>query len=464
MKEISKARTAKYFIMFLAVMLVLTFVSRMMYAGRMARVSVASIKTQALMHTVNASGVLEPVKKTAIFTPDGLRVAEVCVNTGDSISEGDTVLRLDTGFINEKIADLDTEISYDLRSAGDTYNNSKSVPVFTEAGLRVSEVRVKVGDPVESGQVLICLDTWHLENYLMDLQNQINNNICQRDSYVETEDKHNVQAMNNTIDEQQRKYERYYNIMASGGIICSRSSGIVTDIIESGAVTDDSAVALVSDDTQLSYSVVEKKQRLEKLRALSENEGYIKSQVSGVVSDISLKVGDVTSETASMTIADISEGFIFRAGITETDTKYVSAGDTVSLSFKNGKKKVENCIVKQLVKNDGEEGYSVEVPLEDTELSIGEIGRLSTSVLSETVCETVPLSAVTMMNDTNGYMYIVEESEGFLGKEHSVRKVQVRVEDRNDNYLGLADLGLDSKTKVVVSSSKKLNDSQKVRI
>ncbi len=165
-----------------------------------------------------------------------------------------------------------------------------------------------------------------------------------------------------------------------------------------------------------------------------------------------------------MTIADISEGFIFRAGITETDTKYVSAGDIVSLSFKNGKKKVENCIVKQLVKNDGEEGYSVEVPLEDTELSIGEIGRLSTSVLSETVCETVPLSAVTMMNDTNGYMYIVEESEGFLGKEHSVRKVQVRVEDRNDNYLGLADLGLDSKTKVVVSSSKKLNDSQKVRI
>lgn len=464
MKENNKVRSVKLFLVFIAAMLVLSFVSRMMYTSRMPKVTTASIKSQALSHSLQASGMLEAKNKKPVFVSEDLRVSDICVAKGDQVKEGDVLFRLDQGYLNERIANLEKEIASDRCSTADMFQSASSTPVFTEAGLRVSDICVKVGDTVQSGQVLMHLDTDYLNKILWDLNNQINNNICQRDGFYEAEDIHAAEAISNTIEEQQRRYNAYYSVAEAGGVIYSRSNGTVINIIPAGSVTEDSAVAVISSDAQVNYSVTAKQQNLEKLKALAEQEGIIRSTMNGVVTDISITLGGLTTETSALIISDVSEGLAFNAHIEESDTKYISVGDSVSLSFRNGKKIVDNCIIKLIMKDDGEPTYKVEADLDDTELSIGEIGVLKTSSLSDKVCETVPVSAVTLQSETNGYMYIVEGSEGFLGTEYSARKVQVRIEDRNDSYYGLAELGLDPQTKIVVSSSKKMSDGQRIRL
>lgn len=464
MKENSKVRSVKFFIVFIVAMIILSFVSRMMYTSRMPKVTTTSIKSQALTHTLQASGMLEAKNKKPVFVSENLRVADICVGKGDQVKEGDVLFRLDQGYLNERIANLEKEIASDRRNTSETFQSANGTPVFTESGLRVSDVCVKVGDTVQNGQVLMYLDNDYLNKVIWDLQNQINNNICQRDGYYESEDIHSAEAISNTIEEQQRKYNAYHSVAEAGGVIYSRSDGTVTSVISPGAVTEGSAVAVISNDVQMNYSVTAKQQNLDKLKSLAEQEGIIKSSMDGVVTDISITLGGLTSDTSALIISDVSEGLMFSAHISENDTKYISVGDSVSLSFRNGKKIVDNCIIKFIMKDDSEPTYRVETDLDDTDLSIGEIGMLKTSSLSDKTCETVPLAAVTMQSETNGYIYVVEENEGFLGVEYSVRKVQVRVEDKNDSFYGLAELGLDPQTKIVTNSSKKMSDGQRVRM
>ena len=52
---------------------------------------------------------------------------------------------------------------------------------------------------------------------------------------------------------------------------------------------------------------------------------------------------------------------------------------------------------------------------------------------------------------------------GFFGKEYTAKKYSVNIRDKNNTDAGIDDLGLDPKSKVIISSSKKLYDGQKVR-
>lgn len=154
--------------------------------------------------------------------------------------------------------------------------------------------------------------------------------------------------------------------------------------------------------------------------------------------------------------------FLQKAWDSEEDTKYISVGDSVRIGFRNGKKTLNDCTVKLIAKNEGDLSYKAVIPLEDTELFIGEIGELSVSTLSKNKSGVVPLSAVTIESGKNGHIYVLEEVEGFLGVELVARKVNVQVEDSNNYYYALPELGIDPQAKIVVSSTKKLSDGQRV--
>lgn len=463
MKERSKVTSLKLFVAFLVIMLVMTFVSRMMYTAKMPIVTTTTIKTQALSHDVQVNGTLEAFKKTPIFVPAELRIAQICVSKGDMVEAGDALIRLDKEYLKEKISDLESEILTDRLTMTDTYPSGSQIPVFTEPQLRVRDVCVKPGDTVKEGQELFYLDTDHLGRFLCDLQNEINSNICQRSACYSADDNHGARALSNTIEQLQRKYNAYYAIAQAQGVIYSNSDGVVASIIRAGELTSDTAVALISDEATPNYALAVKQQRLDDLKALAEQDSIIKSPLSGVVTDISADAASPTGEAAALTISDISEGFVFCAQLTEENTKYLSVGDPVCIDFRNGKKALNDCIVKLITKDENGSSYSAVIPLEDTELCIGEIGVLKATAFSANNSCVVPISAVTLDNNKNGHIYLLEETEGFLGAEQVVRKVAVKVEDSNDSFYGLAEAGLDPNAKIVISSSKKLSDGQRVR-
>lgn len=465
MKEQFKIKTIKYFVGFLVIMFLLTFFSRMLYVSKLPKVTTVGIKNQGLNHNVQCRGILDSSRKIPVFAHEGIIISEIYVNKGDQVFKGDCLMKLDTQYIAEKILSLEKEINSQICNTNGTYTDASQIPVFTQPELRIFEVYVKQGDYVESGQMLLRLDEDYLNSYIADLQDKLNADYITRDRYYEDEDYLSVDIISNNISEKERRIQKYYDILNNGGIIYSNISGTVTEIsAKAGAVTDDSAVLCISESAELQYSIQEMQKRLDKLKTLQSEDGKIISPVDGFVSEILLNVGDITLESSVMIISDNSSGLIFTATINEKDMQFISIGDVVNLNFRNGKIHLDNCEIKRIFQTNVEGEYSIEIPIESDVVTVGEIGEMSALYLSEEQYSCVPESSVTINTEKRGYIYVIEESEGFLGPEYIVHMINVNIGDKNDNYYGLTELGLDTTAKIVSYSSKKLYDGQKVRL
>ena len=465
MNEKFRQKALKYFAVFLIVMFVMTFVSRMIYANELPKVTATQVSRQSLAHQVECSGTLEAKKKTPVFVPEGIKIADKAVKKGDRVAKGDTLIRLDRNDLNEQIKKLENEVSSDISGGSGVYTAGSKSPIFALAELRISEIPVKVGDHVESGQYVMKLDPAYLYDKVCDLYNELEADRQSYKGYVEEGDNTSADALANNIEVKERKYNKYNALSANGGMIYSSYSGTVTDIlVKTGDITTDSAVIMVSGDAEPDYAFSEKESKLEKLRALAAADGNIQSPIDGVVSDVTVNTGNLTTAEAVATVADVSCGLVFNAEITEADTKLISVGDSVSVRFRNGKKRMDNCEIVSIVRNESGEKYDVQIPISDNELKVGEIGTLTTKVLSEEKYDCIPAEAMNNAAETSGYIYVIDEREGFLGKEYVLRKKKVTIKEKNDTMYGVEDIAESAKLKIVVSSSKKLNDGQKVRL
>ena len=465
MKEKIKKRAIKYFMIFLAAMLILTFVSRMLYTERMPHVSYTKLTTQSIAHDLEYGGTVEALKSRPVFVPEGLRVLESDVERGDRVIKNQIIMKLDTEYLHKKAALLEKEIAEELESVS-AYSSEGSIPVFTEAGLRTAEVCVKAGDSVSAGQVLLRLDSEYLSSRIADVQNSLNADISTREGYYENEDMHSAETITNNIEEKQRELDRYTEIYNNGCNVYSSASGtVISVLVKAGDVTSDSAVVLISGSPSVSCGLSEKQERLEALKKLDETHGNIYSPAEGIVTSKNAAIGELTSENAAFIVSDVSEGIIFRANVDESDIEYISVGDVFKLRFRNGRIKAEGCEVKRVYKAADGSGYTVELSLESDELRAGEVGFLKGSILSEEKYECIPLNAIEFgRSETRGDIFYIEESEGFFGKEYTAKKCTVTVREKNGTYAGVDVNGLPPDAKIVLSASKKLYDGQKVRL
>ena len=88
----SRKRILKWFWGFLVGMLVLTLVSRGIYANGLPRVSVENPGQMAVEHVVEKAGNVKGSGELAVNVAEGLRVSEVFVVPGERIEEGTALL------------------------------------------------------------------------------------------------------------------------------------------------------------------------------------------------------------------------------------------------------------------------------------------------------------------------------------------------------------------------------------
>lgn len=467
MKEKYKNKVVKYFIIFMVLMFVMTFISRMVYSEKLPRVTLTNVKQQSIVHNITGNGTIEALKKNPVFVTSGLRVNEVLVKDGDSVKSGDVLLKLDMDYLNEKIITSESEISSEISSQQGAFNNVTKHPVFTESDLRVSEVYVMPGDSVANGQAIIKLDMDYLIVKMNDLENEIESDARNRDGFYDNEENAAGDALSASMNIKYDQLARYESIYNRNGVINSNIDGVVTNInVSPGDITSDVAVALLSGDPKYNSEMNIKIDRLEKLKVLAAEGGVIVSKSSGVVSDINIRLGDITSEVSVLNVTDISAGVYFSSQITESLVQYISIGDHINISFRNGKIRVYNCEVKNIKKILSDKDYVLEVSVDDKDLQIGEIGTFKSSVLSDSKYYCFPLEAVHFDNDskTEGYVYIMKETEGFIYMENEVHKLNITINDSNDLYYGTSNLDIIGDEKFVLSSNKKLSEGQKVRV
>lgn len=105
-----RKRVLKGFGVFLGGMLVLTLVSRGIYAEGFARVSVEVPERMAVGHVVEVSGNVKQSRELAVNVAEGLRVREVFVIPGDRVEAGSELFALDLDFLEERIRDKERDV------------------------------------------------------------------------------------------------------------------------------------------------------------------------------------------------------------------------------------------------------------------------------------------------------------------------------------------------------------------
>lgn len=339
-----KTKTLRYFLIFIAAMLIMTFISRAIYVYQLPRVTVTNMRFTALNYQIKSSGTVQTTNELPLYAVPELKVAEVCVKSGDTAKKDDVLLKYDTAYLEEYIAKLSRQIETDTLTRSDYYS----------------------------------AQAWN-----------------------------SAKILTFQIEDEQKKLEIYQQLLDNGAVMLS--------------------------------------------------------QANVVIIDVKVNAGDFTGETACFTIADSSQNVCFSGEITKEESKMISVGDLVSLSFRKGSIIIEDCEIKSVTAADTDDIYKVEIPLDTDEVTIGEIGQMSVKVVSEDKYDCIPLEAIHKKGNQN-YIYLAEESEGFLGTEYHISVRNVVVTEQNDSYAAVQDSGLTSEDKIVIYTNKELYEGQVVRM
>lgn len=103
-------KLGKAFLFLLAVMLLLTAVSRAAAAFTVAQVQVEQPQSRKIVHTVTGNGIVEKMGEIPVYVVENVLVAEVRVKNGQTVKKGDVLARLDMDSIKEEIKTLENEI------------------------------------------------------------------------------------------------------------------------------------------------------------------------------------------------------------------------------------------------------------------------------------------------------------------------------------------------------------------
>lgn len=95
---------------FAAVMLLCTLLSRGIYGAQLPQVETQKPQKRALGHTVEAEGSIEAGSETAVSVIPGLKVDEICVRPGESVSANTVLFTLDQEDLEEKIKEQELAV------------------------------------------------------------------------------------------------------------------------------------------------------------------------------------------------------------------------------------------------------------------------------------------------------------------------------------------------------------------
>ncbi len=344
-KKSYKTKALKYFIVFLCVMFVMTFVSRGIYAYRLPVVKSTAIRNTTLEHNVKSEGTIQGSRELPVTVLPDLRILQVYVKKGDTVNEGDALMQLDKPFLEQYISELSASIETDKLTRNDYYT----------------------------------AEAWN-------------------------------------------------------------SAKILT------------------------YSIEQKQAELQRYQQILENDAVVCSQISGMITDVKVIAGDLTTDAACFLVADLSQNLYFRSEISKDQHKYLFANDKVTLSFHNDDVTLSDCAISSIIESENPDMYYVQIPLSasDSSLTIGEYGILSYSVTTSERFECVSSGCVHQDGSIN-YVFVITQKESVLGMEYRVVRRNVDIIDKNDKYVAISGSGLNEEDKIVEYSSKDLTDGQIVK-
>ena len=238
--------------------------------------------------------------------------------------------------------------------------------------------------------------------------------------------------------------------------------------VTSAAHSLESAGAPDGSDSSAEISALEQEAlelEITKLERLEKENGQIKAPIAGIITKLSLTTGDKTPDGMAVLMADTSAGNKFTAQIPAGQEKYIARNDEVTLKPSGaGKQPITGLKVESVSMSEASEDMlDVTVNLPADALEIGEAAEFKVEKISKAYPLCVPISAVNE-DSKEKFVYVLQETDSVLGTELTVRKVAVKILDKNESYAALEEGSISSDQKIITGSDKNLSEGSRVRL
>lgn len=281
-----------------------------------------------------------------------------------------------------------------------TVSGDRKVPVYVCSGVLVEEVYVSEGEVVEKGDKLLWLNTDSLQEIYLKKK----------------------------IARKGMKLQYWY-------------------------ASDDERVL---DELKMEMADTE----IAQLETHIAQEGIVYASFGGMISEVRQNVGSKSIDEAAVVITQEADTYTLKISVSQTQKNYIAEGDNAIVQAGEISVSSEVTAVYEEIANP--QHYIVEVQVPGDVFHIGDSVLVNIVHVSKKYDFVIPVSAIR--SDTTGnYVLVLREKETLLGTEQIASKVQIKIGETNEEYVGANSDALSINDKIIISSNKQIDVGDTVR-
>lgn len=460
----SKKKTLKAFGLFMAAMLILTFISRIIYVQKMPQIRWNTPSASSIRNTLKTEGTVEAVNSQAITGISGLLVKKVCVSAGEHIEAGTVLYEVDLEDLQTKLEQLEADEAVWQKQV--QAQRETAATEITRAQQDYDMAVMQIDGQIAEQSALLAIAQEDLDKHLSRLPKK-----------AAMEEAFSAQASSGEASSDEASSDEAWDAWEDETIRLERAVEEQKRALEQSRLQKEKLLKEADrtiedakssqEEAEGSYSmsftgigqILERENTIAAWKQLVENKGRVTAGQEGTVLEVMLKSGMQMGPDAVIRYTDAQSSLLFHTIITQEEKAKLHTGDSVTLTFPGSSEEVTETI-DSIVQENG--SYLVTIRLEPgvaQGMTEGVMEAVSTSEVYDFV-----ISKHALYNDGNtNYIYVLEEKEGILGTEMSVRSLTVRLLDENEDKVAIMDDLLESDMKIVVESDKELKSGAAVK-
>lgn len=442
----TKRRALAGFGGFLAFMAVCTLITKGIYASGMAKVTVMAPEQRTISHDITIQGTVQPKQEYGIYVQEGLRVETVYVDIGGVVEEGTPLFQVRMEDLDQIIAKAEADIRYQQalladeagkkkESQQEKKNNLSSMKEGYDGMVRELDIAI------EKKQLAYEAAKREREQAEIAAASLTGGEAGNLESYRLAESQAALEAEEALLQKEEaiREWKRQY------------------------AQAEQGSYAAIADTVSLNNQLELSREYLETLQELYAAEGVVCAVEAGIIVENRLQAGEYTPDTACMLYTKSDGTGVIEFVLDDETSSFLSIGDNVNLEYKtaSGEKKKQQGVIAYMENENG--NYVAKIELAEAQMMMGQSVTLKYQYVSESYSTVISRQA---LGEENGlyYVYVVEEQEGFLGKEECIQKVNVTIVDSNLNSAAVESAVITADSRIVVSGGKELAEGDVVRV
>ena len=512
--------------MFFAVMLIFTILSRAADSVNVIQIQVKNPQNQMVTHQVIGTGKVEGSQEMAVFVQANLQVEQVLVRAGETVKQGDALMKLSGESIlavakelENKIKTLEGQVK-DLESQKSVNNQKRaseqswaenSYALAAQSGnVSVDNARAEVNvarqrlDEFYQEREAAAQEENEMAGFTSGGAGELEPSVNSFESGGGTEEFAELEESFREPANQDAEagFDQSDNSVSGGSLTSQDSSGGSTSS-DSGSAQDDSATEkALQDDLRAKQEALNEviaarnqtlasagknisdanapqafdstlentkrelentKEDLEKVTLLQDAGGVVTAPSDSVLKSLSVQNGDITGQGAAAVLYLLDDDFRMTGTISKENLKYLDAGMDVQITDNNNND-ISGASLENITEDENDSDIrNLSILLPKGSLSIGQTAQFSISKDAGPYDCCVPLSALYEENGQN-YVYVTDTENTVLGTVMVARKVSVTVKDKNQTTAALESGSISSDQQVIVTADRELKDGSRVRM